>query len=359
MMHRKQIRDFFLPLSGNVSFKEKILSGLAALTGIALVAWISQWTTGVEGLVFVAVSMGSAAVLLFATPHSPMAQPWPLIGGHLVSALVGVLCYQWVSSVSLAAALAVAMAIVAMFFLRCMNPPGGAAALGAVLGGPAIHDLGFYYVLVPVGLNVMVIFMVALVVNNLIPGRRYPLMPETAAEQQQLDHSWALGQNLINDKDLDSAMDNLDSYIDADREDLKQIYQQATMNAYKRRLGHVSCADIMTPNPTVITADMLMGQARQIMTEQNRRALPVIDEHHHVIGLLTQEELLRETRQTVPVAEVMRAEPDTVLAEQHVLDIVPLISQKGWRRVSVVNDNKELLGIITRSDIIRALLSLR
>ena len=358
-MSPDQIRDFFLPLSGNVSHREKIYSGIAALIGILLVAWISQATTGDEGLVFMAASMGSAAVLLFAIPHSPMAQPWPLIGGHLVSALVGVLCYQWIASVPVAAAMAVSIAIVAMFFLRCMNPPGGAAALGAVLGGPVIHDLGLYYVLVPVGLNVIVIFMVALVVNNLLPGRCYPLMPEKRGGRQQADHSWALGQNILDDSDIDDAMINLDSFVDADREDLKKIFQQATMNAYKRRLGHVSCADIMTPNPTVITADMPMGRAREIMTEQNRRVLPVVDAQRHVVGLLTQDELLRETRQTAVVADVMRSEPVAASIDQHVLDIVPLISQKGWRRISVVDSEQRLQGIITRSDIIRALLSLR
>jgi CBS domain-containing membrane protein len=273
-MNLQNLRDFLHPLSGNVSHREKLFSGTAAFAGILTVAWISQATAGHQGMVFMAVSMGSAAVVLFAMPHSPMAQPWPLIGGHLVSALVGVLCYKLIPSVSVAAAMAVAVAIVAMFFLRCMNPPGGAAALGAVLGGPLIHDLGFYYALIPVGLNVMVIFIIALIVNNLLPGRRYPLLREQTDEGQKADLTWALGQDVIDDNDLDDVMATIDSYIDVDREDLKQIYQQATLHAYKRRLGHVTCADIMTTDPSVVTADMGLGQVREIMMRQHRVALP-------------------------------------------------------------------------------------
>ena len=358
-MRLDQVRNFFLPISGSVSYREKLLSGLAALMGIFLVAWIGQLTTGREGLVFMAASMGSAAVLLFAVPHSPMAQPWPLIGGHLVSATIGVLCYQWLAATPLAAAFSVSIAIVAMFFLRCMNPPGGAAALGAVLGGPAIHDLGFYYVLMPVGLNVLIIFIAALVINNLLPGRRYPLMTKPPDEKSKTDFSWALGQQLFNDADIDMAMENLDAYIDADREDLKQIYRQAALNAYKRRLGHVNCSDIMTPDPSVITAETLLGQARVIMTQQHRVALPVIDESRQVIGVLTQEDLLLGHQQDVRAVDVMRPATEMAFVDQHVLDIVPLISKVGWRTIPVIDREQRLQGIITRSDIIRTLLSLR
>jgi len=268
------------------------------------------------------------------------------------------LCYKLIPSIPVAAAMAVGVAVMAMFLLRCINPPGGAAALGAVLGGPVIHDLGFYYILVPVGLNVLVIFIIALIVNNMLPGRRYPLMIERAAEPQQDDLRWALGQNAINDKDLDEVMNNLDSFIDVDREELKNIYQQATINAYKRRLGHVTCADVMTVDPLVITPEMKLGQVREIMMNQHRVALPVVDEGRQVIGLLTQEDLLHAHTLDGHVADIMRPSPEMAYTDQHVLDIVPLISKRGWRTISVVDREQRLQGIITRSDIIRTLLAL-
>jgi len=96
------------------------------------------------------VSFGASAVLLYGAPRSPLAQPRNLIGGHLVSAVIGVSAwmlfqqYPW-----LAAALAVATAIAAMHLTRTLHPPGGATALIAVIGSDKIHDLGYLYVLLP------------------------------------------------------------------------------------------------------------------------------------------------------------------------------------------------------------------
>lgn len=358
-MNYRQVRNFFLPLSGDISHREKFFCGLSAVLGIFLVAWISRSTMENQGLIFLAASMGSAAVLVFAMPHSPMAQPWPLIGGQVVSAFVGVICFQWIPSVPVAAGFAIGGSIVAMFFLRCLNPPGGSAALGAVLGGPAIQDLGFSYVLVPVGLNVFILLLVALLVNNLLPGRRYPFMPESESKKEKSDGHWVLGQSLINDNDIQKAMENADSFIDVDREDLRDIFQKASINAYKRRMGPVSCGDIMTAEPIVINSALLVEQAREIMTQSQRRTLPVVNNYNHVIGLLTQADVNKEINQTSLLVDIMRPKPKTVTMDQHIVDIIPLISCKGWRSVSVVDNKKRIMGIITRSDIMSALVLLR
>ena len=117
--------------------------------------------------------MGASAVLLFCVPASPLAQPWPVVGGNTISALVGVACVHLVPDVLLAAPLAGCLAIAAMFALRCLHPPGGAVALTTVLGGQAVHDAGFLFALSPVALNSTLIVLAAILYNNLT-GRRYP-----------------------------------------------------------------------------------------------------------------------------------------------------------------------------------------
>ena len=97
--------------------------------------------------------MGASAVLLFAVPASPMAQPWPIIGGNVVSALVGIAVAKVVPDPTLAIGLAVGLAIGCMSILRCLHPPGGAAALTGVIGGPAVAAAGFMFPFVPVALN--------------------------------------------------------------------------------------------------------------------------------------------------------------------------------------------------------------
>jgi CBS-domain-containing membrane protein len=107
--------------------------------------------------------------------RSPLAQPRNLIGGHLISALIGVVSYKLLhSNIGLAAPIAVATAIAAMHLTKTLHPPGGATALIAVIGSEKIHQLGFMYALVPVGLGAVIMLVIALIVNNIPKNRRYP-----------------------------------------------------------------------------------------------------------------------------------------------------------------------------------------
>lgn len=153
---------------------EKALSMAGGLIGLSAVTLISQIHLGAAGSVGLVASMGASAVLVFAVPHGPLSQPWPVFGGHLVSALIGVACAQATTESALAAPLAVALATGAMQYLRCMHPPGGATALSAVIGGDAVTQMGFHYVLAPVMLNVVTILAIAVLFNFPFRWRRYP-----------------------------------------------------------------------------------------------------------------------------------------------------------------------------------------
>ena len=153
---------------------EKWVSGAGGLAGIMGVVLVSQTYLGLNDSAALVASMGASAVLLFAVPHGPLSQPWAVFGGHLVSAIIGVACTHLGLDFIPTAALAVALAICAMYYLRCIHPPGGATALSAVAGGESVHALGFHYVLTPVLLNVLVILTIAILFNLIFPWRRYP-----------------------------------------------------------------------------------------------------------------------------------------------------------------------------------------
>ncbi len=155
---------------------DRVLSIVGGLIGLGGVLLVSQDTLGLHGSSALVASMGASAVLLFAVPHGPLSQPWPVLGGHLLSAAVGVVCAKLIAQPLLAAPAAVAAAIAAMHYLRCIHPPGGATALSAVVGGEAVHRLGFEYLLTPVLINVLVILAVAVVFNYPFRWRRYPSM---------------------------------------------------------------------------------------------------------------------------------------------------------------------------------------
>lgn len=106
--------------------------------------------------------MGASAVLLFAAPHAPFSQPWNVIGGHAISAIIGVACWQWIPDITVAASASVGLAIGAMYLTRCIHPPGGATALAAMIGSDKLHQSGFAYEYEPILLNAVTILLVAI-----------------------------------------------------------------------------------------------------------------------------------------------------------------------------------------------------
>jgi len=211
-------------LAYSVSEREHWISATGGLIGMLAVWWISHLLLDSRSAVLVASSMGSTAVMLFAAPHGAMSQPWPLIGGHLVSALIGVGCVHWLGSdLMLAAALSVGLSIAAMYSLRCLHPPGGATALGAVLGGEAVHALGYGYVLSPILLNALVILAVAVAFNYPFAWRRYPQCwhPRGQAIAAPAE------ENMITHSSLVYALSQIDTFVDVSEEDLQRIYALA------------------------------------------------------------------------------------------------------------------------------------
>ncbi|OGT29530.1 MAG: hypothetical protein A3K00_02580, partial [Gallionellales bacterium RIFOXYD2_FULL_52_7] len=157
-----------LGVGSNVtSHAEKIISAVGGFIGILLIMWVSYHYLGTQGAALLVASMGASAVLLFAVPHGELSQPWSLMGGHAVSALIGVACAQSIANLLIAAPLAVALAIAAMHYLRCIHPPGGATAITAVVGGSEVHALGYQFVLTPVLLNAVTLLFAAVAVNYL------------------------------------------------------------------------------------------------------------------------------------------------------------------------------------------------
>lgn len=154
---------------------EILSSFLGSLAGMALLGWLHATLADPAGLALLIGSFGASAVLVFGAPKSPLAQPRNLVGGHALSAFVGVsVGLALPEPVWLSAALAVATAIAAMHLTRTLHPPGGATALIAVIGGPAIRSLGYLYVLCPALTGALILLGAALLTNALTPGRRYP-----------------------------------------------------------------------------------------------------------------------------------------------------------------------------------------
>lgn len=158
-----------------VSLMEMFWSWVGAMAGIAPVAYINHNLLVETDLVMVIGSFGASAVLIYGAIKSPLAQPRNLIGGHVISAVIGVTCYKLFHvNMWFAGSLAVATAIAAMHATKTLHPPGGATALIAVIGSQKIHNLGYLYAIAPVGIGALIMLVVALLINNIPKNRRYP-----------------------------------------------------------------------------------------------------------------------------------------------------------------------------------------
>ncbi len=158
-----------------VDYKEHFWSFIGAFTGIGLIALLQSLTLTNDESVFLIGSFGASSVLVYGAIQSPLAQPRNLIGGHIISALVGVSIYKIMPDmIFLAAPLAVSFSIVGMQITKTLHPPGGATALIAVIGSEKIKKLGYTFVLTPVLSDAVILLVVALIFNNMTSHRKYP-----------------------------------------------------------------------------------------------------------------------------------------------------------------------------------------
>lgn len=210
---------------------------VGAALGVLVTALICRALGGsADGWPWLIAPMGATAVLVFAVPASPLAQPWAVLGGNTLSALVGIACVRWIGSAELGAALAVGLAISLMFALRCLHPPGGASALLVVLNG--IGDPQF--AAVPVFVNSVLLVAVGMAYNS-ATRRPYPHVQlpvrVTSARDDETDAV---------DADLDAVLARYNQVLDISRDDLKALLQDTQLSAYQRKLANLRCSDIMS-----------------------------------------------------------------------------------------------------------------
>ncbi|RYJ44485.1 HPP family protein [Flavobacterium beibuense] len=158
-----------------VDFKEHFWAFIGSFIGLGIIAYLQYGLMPEKELVFLIGSFGASCVLVYGVIESPLAQPRNLIGGHIISAIIGVTVQKifpdllWV-----AAPLAVSLSIVVMQITKTLHPPGGATALIGATASPQIKALGYMYVLSPVLSGCLILLAIALIFNNLTPYRKYP-----------------------------------------------------------------------------------------------------------------------------------------------------------------------------------------
>lgn len=358
-------RDW-LPDRATVSWPERLRAGLGGALAILLVSlFAATLMPGMAGLL-IAASMGASAVIVFGLPTSPLGQPWPLVGGHLVSALVGVLCQRLIPEPHLAAALAVGLAIVAMLACRCAHPPGGATALTAVIGGATIHDLGFAYLLHPVLSGASAVLLMGLVLNNLLPGRHYPLRKHLNSKHGARDPA-SQARGPVREADMAAAVAELDLLVDLTPAELEQLYVAAERHAARRLAGPLLCGEIASRDVLSLPLETPAAAAWRLLHQRDIGSAPVIDAQGRVVGLFAPAEMLQDApalelaRNALDywhdktVSQLMRHQPPQIGHDSPVAELLARMSASEAHLYIVTGPAGELHGLISQTDLIAQL----
>jgi CBS domain-containing membrane protein len=331
------------------TWSEVARGALGALLGVLVAGLTAKVLPGAVDLPFIIAPMGASAVLLFAVPASPLAQPWPVAGGNIISTVIGLGAHRLVDDVALAAALGVGVAIGVMMLLGCLHPPGGACALLAATATPVIEEQGLAFVLLPVAVNTVALLAIAVAVNTLT-GRPYPHRPAPPSTEGA---SATLG---VQTDDVAQAMTRLAQRLDVLPADVVALVREAETYALDRRLGNLPVSRIMSTDIASVRSYESIYRARTAIVQQHVKSLPVVDDDGRLLGIVSIGDLFnRDIVEFEPVESMMTTDVVSVRGSTHVSDLVPLMTDRGFRHLPVVDDDGRLVGMVTRGELIAIL----
>jgi CBS domain-containing membrane protein len=360
-----------LPEPASVSWSERLRSTLGVVMGLmSIVGLGALFTSNGYNFPWIVASMGASAFLLFVLPSSPMAQPWAVIGGSCVSAFVGIVCTSLVHDLIFLIPLSVGLAILAMFSLRCLHAPAAALALLIPLNGLA--DLNF--VIFPVLGNSALLVVCAMMYNSLT-GKPYPYRPKVALDSSAL----AKRDRKIEEEEIDSVLAKYNQVIDISKDDLANLISQVEHGAYQKKLESILCKNIMTTELLFVGMSSPLDQAWALLRNRRIKALPVIDDDRRVLGIITVEDFMNSAavdfhqsfgrrfngfvRTVIPglgdplntIGQVMSKSVNVISEDCNMLDLAKIFSGNSHHHIPVINAEKQLVGMITQSDFVKAI----
>jgi CBS domain-containing membrane protein len=329
--------------------------GGGALLGLLLTGVLGRLLGGGGDLLshpLLVAPIGASAVLVFAVPASPLAQPRAVIGGNIVSALVGVTVAMAVPNALLAAPLAVGLAIGVMMLLGCLHPPGGAVALITVIGGAAVTKAGYLFALNPVALDSVLLTLAGMVYGRLT-GHSYPHRAPRPVSPHHTQDPAPNARIGFDSADLDKALARYGELLDVSREDLDALFREVELQAHQRLHTQIRCGDVMSKDVISVDSHQSAESALAWLREHDLRVAPVVDADHRVVGLVRRAELQTHRHRTVAAA----LDPFThrVRESTPIAALLPILSSGHTHEALVVDAERRLVGVITQTDLIAVL----
>jgi CBS domain-containing membrane protein len=324
--------------------KDALRGGAGALLGLLFAGLLGRFAVGGGDWLhpLLVAPIGASAVLVFAVPASPLAQPRSVLGGNIVSAFVGITVAMLIPQTLIAAPLAVGLAIGTMMLLGCLHPPGGAVALICVIGGPKVLEAGYLFALNPVAVDSLLLTGAGMIWGR-ITRHSYPHRPPVAPAARAG----------FSTADLDTALARYGELLDVSREDLDALFREVELSAAQRLHNQIRCGDVMSRDVISLHHDQSAESALAYLAEHELRAAPVVDAEGRVIGMARRAELQAGRRRKVEAAldpfvhKVMESTPIAAL--------LPILSSGHTHEAMVVDGERRLIGVITQTDLIAVL----
>ena len=338
-------------------FKDRLWCGLGALLGLAISSLISWYVLGGFNAWYIA-PMGASSVLLFAVPASPLAQPWNMVIGNTIAGIIGVSCAMYIPHPTVAFSIAVALSIFLMMSTDSLHPPSGAVAITAVLGGEAIHHLGYAFIFYPVLLNSGLLLVVAIFFNRLL-GKQYPQVNQLNTRSKDPTPTQKAG---IHPQDIQEVLDQQTQLLDISEYDLQKLILQAQEKAQSRAIQGFLCEDMMNRDVIHLNEQDDILVALDKFKKMNLMSLPVINHEEQLVGTLALYEVVEWFKRAADmrhgweqrVKDIMVRQVVTVKPDQPIQDLIPYFVERSFNYIPVV-EHQKLVGIIGRADMIAAL----
>jgi CBS domain-containing membrane protein len=356
---------------------EALRAGLGAFIGL----WLSGYfllSPGVDlenGLYLVA-PLGATAVLVFAVPNSPLAQPWSAVIGNTAAALVGVAISLFIHEPTLRIALAVSIAILVTFILRAVHPPAGAVAMTAAMSPEAVEHLGFWFALAPIATGTASIALIAMAYARLT-GRRYPFRQFDQQNRHGTADRIAVERLGLSEAELSDILQRYRQSFNLGVEDLARLIGAAELQAAAHQTGTPTAAAIMSSNLITVKANTDLGTVADLFRRHRFTSLPVVDDKQRFLGIIFQmhlisrarEDALRLDRGLIPALrrlidperdkpiraiDIMSVTVPRAIATTPLGALLPLLGDTDVDAVPILEYGK-LIGIITRTDLIAAM----
>ncbi|MBV1703616.1 MAG: HPP family protein [Hyphomicrobiales bacterium] len=344
--------DALTPSPPGWSVGGRAFAALGAAAAIALGAALSSLVApGGAPLPFIVAPIGASAVLVFAVPSSPLAQPWAVIVGNVLSALTGIATARAIGDARLAVGVAVGVSIALMSLTRSLHPPGGAAALLCAMLAHREPALGLSFALVPVGLNSALLAASGWLFHR-FSGHTWPHVPaRTATSVHDTSDPPPRARSGWLDSDIDAALARMGETFDIDRDDLGALIRRVETAALMRRHGPLSCADIMSRDVLKIDQAAKAEDARRLVRDHCVRSLPVVNAAGVLVGMAGICDLLHPDER---IASVM-SDAATARPDDPALALVETLADGRTHAVAVVDTYHRPVGVITQTDLLAAL----